>query len=86
MSVHFLHALCAASLELKGDEQFDLLGLNDEAQPRQQVTLAVTRPNGAQESIELTLRLDTPAELDYVRSGGILPYVLRQLTIDNQVR
>ena len=73
----------AASLELKGDEQFDLLGLNDEAQPRQQVTLAVTRPNGAQESIELTLRLDTPAELDYVRSGGILPYVLRQLTIDN---
>jgi aconitase A len=28
----------------------------------------------------LTLRLDTPAEIDYVRNGGILPYVLAGLT------
>jgi aconitate hydratase len=26
------------------------------------------------------LRIDTPIEIDYYRHGGILPYVLRQLT------
>jgi len=26
------------------------------------------------------LRLDTPAEIDYVRHGGIIPYVLREVT------
>jgi aconitate hydratase len=27
----------------------------------------------------LTLRIDTPIEVDYFRAGGILPYVLEQL-------
>ena len=27
----------------------------------------------------LTLRIDTPIEVDYFLHGGILPYVLRQL-------
>jgi aconitate hydratase len=55
------------------------VGLNENAQPRQPVTLVVRRQNGAQHRITLTLRLDTPAELDYVRRGGILPYVLEGL-------
>jgi aconitate hydratase len=70
----------AVSLGLTGNEEFDLTGLDDHARPRQPVTLVVKRPNGKQERLELTLRLDTPAELDYVRRGGILPYVLAGLT------
>lgn len=27
----------------------------------------------------LQLRVDTPVEVDYLRHGGILPYVLREL-------
>jgi aconitate hydratase len=27
----------------------------------------------------VTVRVDTPQEVEYYRSGGILPYVLRQL-------
>ncbi len=69
----------AASLGLTGDEQFDLVGLNENAQPRQPVTLVMRRQNGAQHRITLTLRLDTPVELEYVRRGGILPYVLEGL-------
>ena len=70
----------AASLGLKGDEKFDLSGLNDDAKPRQQLTLKVTRANGKEEIVAVTLRLDTPAEIDYVRCGGILPYMLAGMT------
>jgi aconitate hydratase len=29
--------------------------------------------------VPVTLRIDTPIEIDYYRHGGILPFVLRQL-------
>ncbi len=69
----------AATLQLKGDETFDLTGLDQNATPRQTVTLVIHRPGGAQDKVALTLRLDTPAEVDYVRSGGIMPYILNEL-------
>ena len=67
-----------ASLQIVGDETFDLLGL-DELRPRQKVTLAIRRADGSLRTAELTLRIDTPIEVDYYRNGGILPFVLRQL-------
>ncbi len=70
----------AETLKLSGDETFDLIGLSDQATPRQTVTLVITRKNGGTERVPLTLRLDTPAETDYVRHGGILPYVLAGMT------
>jgi aconitate hydratase len=30
----------------------------------------------------VTLRIDTPIEVEYYLNGGILPYVLRQLAAD----
>ena len=39
--------------------------------------LAVARADGVE--FRATLRLDTPREREYVRHGGILPYVLRRL-------
>jgi len=68
----------AESLQITGDETFDLLGLED-LRPRQQVTLAIRRADGSLRTVELTLRIDTPIEVDYYRHGGILPFVLRQL-------
>lgn len=68
----------AASLELRGDETFDLLGLDD-IQPLQDVTLVIHRADGSTRNVPLLLRIDTPIEVDYFRHGGILPYVLRQL-------
>lgn len=71
----------AASLELRGDETFDLLGLDD-IQPLQDATLVIHRADGSTTSVPLLLRIDTPIEVDYFRHGGILPYVLRQLLAD----
>ncbi len=68
-----------ASLNLTGDETFDLLGINDKLKPQQDVTLTITRKDGSSQSVALLLRIDTPIEVDYYRAGGILPYVLREL-------
>ena len=70
----------AASLGLDGSEAFDLVGLDDDAKPGQAVTLVVYRKDGRIDEIPVTLRLDTPAEVDYVRHGGIMPYVLSEIT------
>jgi aconitate hydratase len=70
----------AASLKLNGTEVFDLTGLEKGAvRPMQDVTLVIRRANGETEEVPVTLRIDTPIELDYYQHGGILPYVLRQL-------
>ena len=69
----------AASLGLDGTEKFDVVGLENGVKPRQDVTLLVHRSNGESDEVAVTLRIDTPIEIDYYQHGGILPYVLRQL-------
>jgi aconitate hydratase len=70
----------AATYGLNGTETFDLIGLGDHVKPGETVTLIVHRKNGEVAEIPLTLRLDTPMEIDYGRHGGIMPYVLNELT------
>jgi aconitate hydratase len=70
----------AATLGLDGSETYDIVGLSDRVEPRQQVTLVITRTNGERQEVPLTLRLDTPAEVEYQRHGGIMPYVLSEIT------
>ena len=43
------------------------------------VTLVIHRADGTEEKITLKSRIDTAIEVEYVRHGGILPFVLRQL-------
>ena len=70
----------AGTLNLDGTETFDLVGLeNSEIKPRQDVSLKINRADGSSEEVTLTLRIDTPIEVEYYKAGGILPYVLRQL-------
>ncbi len=70
----------AITLELNGSEQFDIVGLNESAQPGHALALVIHRSNGRIEQTPLILRLDTRAEIDYVRHGGIMPYVLSEIT------
>jgi len=69
----------AQTLGLRGDEQFDLLGVDEALRPQQPVTLVIRGSDGSTRQVKLTLRIDTPIEVDYFRHGGILPFVLRQL-------
>jgi aconitate hydratase len=69
----------AETLRLDGGETLDLVGVEGEPRPRQRARLRVRRASGATEEVEVTVRVDTPIEVQYWRHGGILPYVLRQL-------
>ncbi|MBV9214956.1 MAG: aconitate hydratase [Acidobacteria bacterium] len=69
----------AQSLSLDGTEVFGITGLEGDVRPRQDVTLKIYRADGTYQEALLTLRIDTPIELEYYKNGGILPYVLRQL-------
>ncbi|RZI85903.1 MAG: aconitate hydratase AcnA [Rubrivivax sp.] len=66
------------SLGLKGDETIDVQ-LAAELKPQADAQVVITRPDGTQQTITVTLRIDTPIEVDYYQHGGILPFVLRQL-------
>ncbi len=68
-----------AALNLTGDETFDLIGINDNLKPQQDVTLTITRRDGSKQNVTLLLRIDTPIEVDYYKNGGILPFVLKEL-------
>jgi aconitate hydratase len=67
------------SLGLKGDEEIDVLGIDGEIKPQQDVTLVIKRADGSKQEVKVLLRIDTPIEVDYYRHGGILPFVLREL-------
>jgi aconitate hydratase len=67
------------ALRIRGDEEFDLLGIEGEIRPQQAVQLVIQRRDGSRVEVPLRLRIDTPVEVDYYRHGGILPYVLRGL-------
>ena len=79
LPLQFPDGIDAATLGLDGTEIFGVTGLGENIQPRQDVTLTITRKDGKTESLAVKLRIDTPIEVDYYRHGGILPFVLRQL-------
>ena len=79
LPLQFLGNDSVQSLDINGDETFDLKGLEGEIKPQQQATLVINRANGDRQEVKVLLRIDTPIEVDYYKHGGILPFVLRQL-------
>nr|WP_084824745.1 aconitate hydratase [Lampropedia cohaerens] len=65
-------------LGLDGSEQVDVF-VHPELKPQSEATVRITRRDGSVQEITVTLRIDTPIEVDYYRAGGILPFVLRDL-------
>ena len=67
------------SLELTGEETFDVPGLDDSLQPGTRLTIQATSADGKITEFTAKARIDTPVELEYYRNGGILQTVLRKL-------
>ena len=79
LPLEFKAGTSAQSLKLNGSETFDFTGLAGGITPRQDVKMTIRRKDGSTQDVPLTLRIDTPIEVDYYLHGGILPYVLREL-------
>ncbi len=68
-----------ASLGLTGAESFFIRGIGDGLAPRTVLSVDALAHDGTSRVFEVTARLDNEADLAYVRAGGILPMVLRDL-------
>jgi aconitate hydratase len=79
LPLQFKDSTSAATLKLDGSETFDILGLNEQLKPQQDLVLRITPANGTTKDVPVRCRIDTPIEIEYYQHGGILPYVLRQL-------
>jgi aconitate hydratase len=78
LPLQFMGSDSAQSLGIKGDEEIDVLGLDD-IRPQQELTLVIRRGDGSRQEVRVKSRIDTAIEVDYYKHGGIMPYVLRDL-------
>ncbi len=83
LPLQFKDGTTAQTLKLDGTEAYDVVGLTADIKPQQDLTLKITRKDGAVENVLVRCRIDTPIEIDYYQHGGILPYVLRQIVAQN---
>ena len=67
------------SLGLTGDETVAIAGL-DTIEPLQEVEATITMADGSDKVITVKCRIDTAVEIEYIENGGVLHYVLRNLS------
>jgi aconitate hydratase len=68
----------ADSLGLSGTETFDI-AVDDSLTPGSDIEVTATKTDGTIVTFTATARVDTPIEVDYLRHGGILHMVLRDM-------
>jgi aconitate hydratase len=80
LPLQFLEGQNRESLGLTGFETFAMEGIPEavETSGKTKARVIATQ-DGKSKMFEAIVRIDTPQESEYYRSGGILPYVLRQL-------
>jgi aconitate hydratase A / 2-methylisocitrate dehydratase len=79
LPLRFAAGESAASLGLDGTETYAVRGLHGDIVPEQTVTVEATDAEGRTTSFTATVRVDGPAEVAYMRAGGVLHLVLSQM-------
>jgi aconitate hydratase len=80
LPLQFIEGENRESLGLTGFESFAIEGIPEAVETSGKTKARVTATlDGKTKKFEAIVRIDTPQESEYYRSGGILPYVLRQL-------
>ena len=78
MPLEFAAGESAETLELRGEEIYHFSGIGKTLEPGTHATV-VARGTNEEKKFKAVVRIDTPEELSYYRSGGILKYVLQRL-------
>jgi len=84
LPLEFTDGQSRKTLGLDGSELVDILGLASGLQPRMTLEGVIHRKDGSTEHIRLRCRVDTADEVEYIRHGGILHYVLRMLLVSGE--
>ena len=78
LPLQFVEGESADSLGLTGHETYDIAGLAD-LEAGKELTVRVTSDDGETTEFKARARVDSPVEVEYLRNGGILQTVLRQI-------
>ncbi|WKZ43156.1 MAG: aconitate hydratase AcnA [Anaerolineales bacterium] len=78
LPLKFMDGQNAESLDLKGDEEYDIEGLNN-LKPKSVLNVKAKRSDGSLVEFQATALLNTDVEVNYYHNGGILHTVLRNL-------
>jgi aconitate hydratase len=79
LPLEFETGASAKSLGLTGEEVYTIEGIAEGMSVGKRLIVRATSGDGTSKSFSVTVRIDTPDEVEYYRNDGILPYVLRQL-------
>jgi aconitate hydratase len=80
--LQFLEGQTWQSLGLTGEERYNILGLEDpKLLPGSELQVEAISPEGQVKRFAVRLRVDSRVEMDYLRHGGLLPFVLRRLLV-----
>lgn len=77
LPLQFLDGQKSESLQLTGSEVFEIRNIDDAFDK------GTVRVRADEKEFEVVIRVETDRERDYLRHGGVLPYVLRNLTKNN---
>ncbi|HZT09193.1 MAG TPA: aconitate hydratase AcnA [Chloroflexota bacterium] len=79
LPLQYMPGETASSLGLDGTETFEISGLSDDLKPRQELSIRATRKDGSTVTFRAIARVDSPVDVEYLRHGGVLNMVLRNL-------
>ena len=68
------------SLGLDGTEIYEITGIENKFEPLKELSVFAQGKNGKKTEFQVIARIDSPIELSYYRHGGILAYVLRNMS------
>ncbi len=78
LPLQFQPGQSAPTLGLTGEEAFTIRGLAKLA-PKAMLDVEAKRPSGDVVRFKVLARVDDPTDIDYMRNGGVLPLVFREL-------
>lgn len=79
LPLQFKEGTTRKTLNLTGDETFDIIGIDNNLKPQSTIKAVVHYADGNHADLELLCRIDTDTEMQYYFNQGILQYVLRNM-------
>ncbi len=84
LPLQFMEGESSSTLKLTGEEIFDIPDISN-LTSNKIVDVFATDASGVKTSFKVIARLDSPVEVMYFRSGGILQYVLRNFLLKESI-
>ena len=76
---------CVKNLGITGTEKFDIFDLDSDLKPNKKIQCCIKFKNNKMKIIKLKVRIETKKELEYMKNGGILPYVFKKICSEEKV-